>query len=79
MQIPYILDIYLKNGIVNKRSLMGHSIHLNDDEISIFKQTQAYTCKCKQMQMQALASKCEQMQANAKQIVRFPKNFNGLP
>ena len=42
----HYLDIYIKNGIVNSRSLMGHSIHLNDDEISIFQQSKAVAVHC---------------------------------
>tara|TARA_B100001057_G_scaffold463083_1_gene516699 strand:+ start:606 stop:1886 length:1281 start_codon:yes stop_codon:yes gene_type:complete len=45
-KFSHYLDIYLKNGIVNNRSLMGHSIHLSDDEISIFKQTRAVAVHC---------------------------------
>ena len=42
----HYLDIYLKNGIVNNRSLLGHSIHLSGDEISIFEQSQAVAVHC---------------------------------
>ncbi len=40
------LEIYLKYGLVTNRSLMGHSIHLCDHEISVLSQTEAVAVHC---------------------------------
>ena len=45
-KFKHYLDIYLNYGIVNSKSLMGHSIHLNDDEISILNQSKAVAVHC---------------------------------
>ena len=40
------LDIYREAGLVGSKSLMGHSIHLSPDEISIFKDLGAIAVHC---------------------------------
>ena len=42
----HYLDIYQEFGLISNRSLMGHSIHLNSDEVDILRRTDAVAVHC---------------------------------